>query len=389
MNPSADAAGTRSFFASSLLWNVALGASFIAVPLHARAVGLPDAQIGVLLALPVILQLGLSLVAGALTDQLGGKLIAGVACLLTAAGGMAFWLAHSFISLLLAQLVLVLGRATFWPATWSLASKLPGDKLGHLGRLNACTNAGQILGTSVCGLVLAWLSFAGAFIAMSAAALLALWLNQRVSSNETASGKGFGATMASYPVLLRDPRMVRSMACGYVSALPIALSFSFFPILLTEQGYAVAAAGILIALRPIGAISGGLLARRLRHMLRHRLTPCLSALLVGLAIATSAAGLPVEYVVPAFLVLGMASSLLSVFVQVEVTDATPLEMRGAAMALVNVGWALCLLSVPMGMGWLSQWLGMQGAFYAVAALAVAAGLVFGWRSRAVLDTTAA
>jgi len=384
-----DSVGIRSFFASSLLWNVALGAAFIAVPLHAREVGLADAQIGLLLALPVILQLCLSLAAGALADQLGGKMIAALACLLTALGSIAFWLAETFISLLFAQLVLVLGRATFWPATWALASKLPGDKLAHLGRMNACTNAGQILGTSASGLILAWLSFGGAFISMSVMAMLALWLNQRVRIVETPSGKGFGATMASYPILLRDRRLLRSIACGAVSALPIALSFSFFPILLTAQGYAVAIAGILIALRPIGSISGSLLAARLRRALRHRLTPCVAAIAVGLAIALSASGLAPHYVALSMLVLGLASSLLSVFVQMEVTDATPLEMRGAAMALINVGWALCLLCVPMSMGWLSQWLGMPSGFYVIAVLAIAVGLVFGWRSSAALSVTAA
>jgi MFS family permease len=376
-----DAAIARPFFSSSLLWNVALGASFIAVPLHARAVGLSDAQIGLLLALPVVLQLGLSLVAGALTDQLGGKRIAGGACLLTALGGCGFWVSHSFAALLLAQLAMVIGRAMFWPATWSLASKMPGDKLANLGRLNACTNAGQILGSAASGVVLSLLSFGGAFATVVLVALAAWWLNRKVPIEDVASNKGFAATMACYPILLRDRRLRRSIACGYIAALPIALSFSFFPILLTEQGFAVAVTALLIALRPLGSIGAGLLAERMRTALRHRLTPCVTAILVGLGIAVSATGLPSPFVAAAFITMGLASSLLSVFVQLEVTGAAPAEMRGGAMALVNLGWALCLLSVPMSMGLMSKWWNMQSAFYVVSAVAIAIGLAFGLSSK--------
>lgn len=381
-----DAAGARAFFSSSLLWNVALGASFIAVPLHARAAGLSDAQIGLLLALPVVLQLGLSLVAGALTDQFGGKRIAGGACLLTALGGLGFWASHSFVALLFAQLAMVIGRAMFWPATWSLASKLPGDKLTLLGRLNACTNAGQIIGSAASGVVLSLLSFGGAFAAVVLVALAAWWLNRKVPVEEAASGKGFGATMACYPILLRDARLRRSIACGYVAALPIALSFSFFPILLTEQGFAVAVTALLIALRPLGSIGAGLLAERMRAALQHRLTPCVTAVLVGLGIAASAAGLAYPLVAAAFITMGLASSLLSVFVQLEVTGAAPPEMRGGAMALVNLGWAICLLTVPMSMGLLSKWWNMQSAFYVISALAIVIGLAFGLGSRAAVHS---
>ena len=37
----------------------------------------------------------------------------------------------------------------FWPATWALGSQLPGDRSAQMGRLNAITSAGQILGTVI------------------------------------------------------------------------------------------------------------------------------------------------------------------------------------------------------------------------------------------------
>src|SRR5688572_24142705 len=129
--------------------------SWLAIPLYAYSQGLSNAEIGALFAVPVFAQVPLNLMGGAYTDRIGGRRIMLGSCWATVAAGVWFIFAQGFWMLLLGQLVLIVSRAAFWPATWALATELPGDRAVQVGRLNAMSNTGQILGTSVCGFSLA------------------------------------------------------------------------------------------------------------------------------------------------------------------------------------------------------------------------------------------
>src|SRR5437016_4555925 len=137
--------------------------TWLALPLYASAQRLSNAEIGLLLALPVLAQMPLNLASGAYTDRIGGRrIMLGSCCVLAAA---AVWLlfAQGFWMLLLGQIGLIVSRATFWPATWAMASELPGNRGVQLGRLNAITNSGQIAGTGFFARLLTLAGFAVPF----------------------------------------------------------------------------------------------------------------------------------------------------------------------------------------------------------------------------------
>src|SRR3954447_25453030 len=134
--------------------------TWLALPLYASAQGLSNAEIGVLIAVPVLAQMPLNLAGGAYTDRIGGRRIMLGSCCAMALAAAWLMFAHGFWMLMLGQLCLILSRATFWPATWAMASELPGDRGVQLGRLNAVTNFGQISGTVLCGLLLSASGFA-------------------------------------------------------------------------------------------------------------------------------------------------------------------------------------------------------------------------------------
>src|SRR5436190_18729364 len=148
--------------------------TWLAVPLYAQAQGLSNAEIGMLFAAPVLAQAPLNLVGGAYTDRIGGRRIMLGSCWALIGGGIWFAFSQGFWMLLAGQFVLVLSRAAFWPATWAMASELPGQRGRQLGRLNAVTNFGQIVGTVLGGFVLAAAGFQAAFLALSATGVLAL-----------------------------------------------------------------------------------------------------------------------------------------------------------------------------------------------------------------------
>ncbi len=222
-----------SFFLAALVWNLGLGMTWLVVPLYAAAQGLSNAQIGTLFSVPVVAQVTLNLLGGAYTDRIGGRRIMLASCWVLAAASLWFLIAEGFWMLMAGQIGLVLSRATFWPATWAMASELPGNRGIELGRLNAVTNVGQIAGGVLCGFLLAGTSFRLTFLALAATGLLAF-----------AAGLATGGTthkraharnvLAAYGPLLRQRIIHYSIFCAYISALPFSLSTSFYPLLLAR-----------------------------------------------------------------------------------------------------------------------------------------------------------
>src|SRR3989442_13006928 len=129
--------------------------TWLAVPLYAHSQGLSNAEIGALFAAPVLAQAPLNLLGGAYTDRIGGRRIMLGSCFAVLAAGVWFIFAHGFWMLMAGQVALILSRAAFWPATWAMASELPGERGRQLGRLNGSPNYGQSAGPVLCGSALA------------------------------------------------------------------------------------------------------------------------------------------------------------------------------------------------------------------------------------------
>jgi len=365
------------FFLASLAWNLGLGMTWLAVPLYAYSQGLLNAQIGVLFAAPVLAQAPLNLVGGAYSDRIGGRRILLGSSMATIAAGLWLMAAHGFWMLLVGQLVLVISRACFWPATWAMASELPGARGVQLGRLNAVTNFGQIVGTTACGFLLAAVGFQATFAAMAATGAIAL-----------AAGFGTEApppkphprrhVLAAYLPLLRERIIAYTVMCAYLSALPFSLTMSFYPVLLADYGHGEEASGILLALRALGSIGASLLVARFVRTGPQTLWP----VICGLAVAASVGLLPtVNHVVPiAFwmLVVGAGTAAMTLYFQVTISEASKPEERGSALALGGLGWSVSHLSTPLIMGFLADRYGIVTGFYVLGGFALACALAIAY-----------
>src|SRR5690348_3953177 len=179
--------------------------TWLAVPLYAHSQGLSNAEIGLLFAAPVLAQAPLNLVGGAYTDRIGGRRLMLASCCAQglAAGWLAF--AEGFWMLMVGQVGLVLSRAAFWPANWSMASELPGARGVQLGRLNAVTNVGQILGTALSGLLLAAAGFKLAFGVLAVSAFLAYLVALGTHRTAPRAGQAGRSVLAGYLPLLGKP----------------------------------------------------------------------------------------------------------------------------------------------------------------------------------------
>jgi len=278
------------------------------------------------------------------------------------------------------QVVFVLARAAFWPATWAMASELPGARGVQLGRLNAATSFGQIVGTTLCGFLLAAAGFQATFGVLAATGLIALvaGLGTQAPPPKAAPVRH---VLAAYLPLLRERIIAYSILCAYLSALPFSLSMSFYPVLLAQYGYGEGASGVLLALRALGSIFASLLAARFVQTGPQTLWP----VACGIAVAASVGLLPaVNHVAPiAFwmIVVGAGTAAMTLYFQITIAEASRPEERGSALALGGLGWSVSHLTTPLVMGFLADRYGIVTGFYVLGGLALVCALAIAWMRR--------
>ena len=366
------------FFIASLVWNFGLGMTWLVVPLYAASQGLSNAQIGALFSTPVLAQAALNLAGGAYTDRIGGRRIMLASCWAIVLSALWFMIAKGFWMLMAGQLGLILSRAAFWPATWAMASELPGSRGIQLGRLNAVTNLGQIAGVGLCGFLLAGAGYDATFAALAATGLIAYFAGLGTRPSPAKPAVPGRSVLAAYGPLLRQRLIHYSVLCAYLSALPFSLSVSFYPLLLAHYGYGEESSGILVSLRAMGAIAAGLIAARFVRTGPETLWP----VVCGVAVAASVGLIPtVNHVVPIgfwMLVVGLGSGAMTLYFQITIAESSRQEERGAALALGGLGWSLSHFSTPLIMGFLADRYGIVTGFYAVGALAAAIAVGIGF-----------
>ena len=369
------------FFLAALVWNLGLGMTWLLVPLYAASQGLNNAQIGALFSAPVLAQVSLNLLGGAYTDRIGGRRLMLASCWVIVVSSLWFIVAEGFWMLMAGQVGLVLSRAAFWPATWAMASELPGNRSIELGRLNAVTNVGQITGGVLCGFLLAATSYHVTFTTLATTGLVAFFAGLRTGSAPRKALSPARNVFAPYGPLLRQRIIYYSVFCAYISALPFSLSTSFYPLLLARYGYGEEVSGVLIALRAVGSIGAGLIAARFVRTGPETLWP----VLCSVGVAAGVGLLPtVHHVAPIgfwMLVVGLASGAMTLYFQITIAEASRPEERGAALALGGMGWSLSHFSTPLVMGFLADRYGIVPAFYALGALGVAFTILIAWTRR--------
>jgi len=363
------------FFVASFGWNLGLAMTWLAIPLYAHAQGLSNAEIGLLFAIPVFAQAPLNLLGGAYTDRIGGRRILLYSCLALGVTGPWFIVAQGFWMLLAGQFVLVMARAAFWPANWSMASELPGVRSVQLGRLNAVTNVGQIAGTAISGVILAYAGFVAAFAALAAVGAATFFAALGTQAGAPRPEQKQGPLLAAYLPLLRQRILVYTVMCAYLSALPFSLGTTFYPLLLEQYGHGETASGVLLSLRAIGSIAVGLFVSRFVRTGPQTLWPVVCGVLVALGVGISPT---INHAVPLgfwLLVIGAGSAAMTLYFQITISEASRPQERASALALGGLGWSVSHLSTPLIMGWLADRFGLVTGFYAVGVLALATAVV--------------
>src|SRR5258706_13735420 len=357
------------FYSSAFTWNNALGMTQLLIPLYARELGYSGVAIGSLIALPIIVQMVFNLIGGAWTDRIGGMNISLIAFVATTAAGIMFAASSSFAGLFAAQIMMIVARAVYWPASWTLVSQLPRERGSLMGTLNAITSFGQIAGTVSAGTIIAGWGFGAGFWTVAAMGVVSFALGLAFRYAPPVREKAPLPVLAGYRMLLGRRSIYYGIMCAYISALPFSLSVSFYPILLIEQGFGSEAAGWLLGMRALGAIAAGVvLARFVKHA-DDSSVPLVSALAVASSVALVALFTNPAIIGFFLFGVGLGSGVMTIYFQILVSGLSSGETRGSAIGLAGMVWSLSHISTPLIMGPLRELYVLQPTFYAHGACA--------------------
>ncbi len=332
------------------------------IPLYADSLGMSGVAIGMLIALPVVLQITFNLIGGAFTDRIGGRAMVQASCLMMAAGASAYAFADTFALLITAQVMMVMSRAIFWPASWTIAGNLAGERSVQMGRLNATTSIGQIAGTFLGGFLITWTGFSWSFLTLAAVAAAAFVVMLYHAGETQVPATAASSPWARYGRLLRLRPIWFAIMCAYISALPFSLSVSFYPLLFDAYGYSHELNGSILALRGVGAAIAGLLVARLLDFSMKGALAFGAALVVAVSVATVGATDSLYAVGLMLFTVGLGSGLMSLNFQLLIGDISTPADRGSANALGGLGWGLSHFTTPLMMGVLRDYLGIESAF---------------------------
>ena len=214
------AAKFSPFYLGAFAWNLAQGTTNVLLPLYALELGYSGVGIGALLALPVVLQFAFNLAGGAYVDRIGARNMLHAACIAMVFAAVTFQLATSYAVMMSGVSLFVLSRGTFWPANYAMGSQLPGDRAQNMGWLNAVTNAGQIAGTAVGGMLIVAVGFKAAFWLTACMSLGGILLTAMLPHVPRRAARAPRGILVTYAGLARQKPMYFGIACAFLSVLP-------------------------------------------------------------------------------------------------------------------------------------------------------------------------
>lgn len=346
----------------TLAFNMALGVSYVIIPLYAHHIGFSGVALGSLISLPIIVQIVTRFIGGAVSDRFGEKRVLIAALFMIVISGVIFSRAQSFLLLLAAQLAIVVARGLFWPVIQSMVSRTATEINVAMGKLNAANNAGQVGGSVAAGFLIAFLGFSNSFLFFSLMGGLALlttfWLKMKPSERAGNSRQAFG----NFFRLLRTRTMYFAILCSFIGAQPYSLGQSFYPIILSDFGFSPEVVGQLLSLRPIGGIAVGLLLARWLKPLHSVAMPLLCSCGVALAIAFTPLLPNLFFLGFVVLSLGIGSEVMALSYQVIATESSASNNRTTALVVAGMGWSVAHLVTPIIFGLLVDTFTMKKAF---------------------------
>ncbi len=346
-----------------LTFNVSFLLLALLVPIDALKMGLSSTTVGILTAIPGVLQLPTRIISGPLTDVLGERAVLlmtfGLGIIAGLCAGMVL---PQILGLALAQLTVGAARGIFWPAAQSFASRLPGNRVQNLGTFTSFTKGGALIGIAIAGGAAVALGIRAAFLGSSALSLLCFLIACRFPRwPPNQSDGGWNRAFKGILPAVRRPFVVNNGLLAFLTAVPQALAQSFYPILLIRDGLSDQWASVLTAAQSLGMIIAGLLAAFLVRKLGSKRFALGSCILLVVAFVLTASK-PLVWIGIAIFMAGLASGWLNVvFLNLVVRLSDDAE-RGTNLGMAQGYFVIAMMGTPALTGLVSSQIGLSDAF---------------------------
>lgn len=370
-------AGLGKIYASGMLFNICYLTFAVLIPLDAVHEHLAVWVIGVLAAIPGIMQLPTRILSGPFVDWLGERFVLRITFMLAIAAAVAVVGGHMapMAGLVLGQLFMGAARGFFWTAAQTGASRDAEHRAQHLGLFTSFTKGGALIGIALSGLLAQLLGIIGGFALTGGLGLLALiiaWiLPQHVSAARPT--KLWDAVRALVPAI-HKPFIILNGLVALLCALPQALAQSFYPVVLIHRGLSDPMASLMTALMSFGMIVAGLMGAGAIRRWGMKHTVAGGAMLLALGLAGTAWHNLVSTAI-AIWAAGFAAGVLNIAFLSAVSSRSRDADRGTNLGVTQIYFVLAMMLTPLISGWLFAASGSAAAFLVDGGLAAAVGLM--------------
>ncbi len=370
-------AGLGKIYASGMLFNICYLMFAVLIPLDAVHEHLAVWMVGVLAAIPGVMQLPSRILSGPLVDWLGERFVLRMTFMLALGAALAVVVGQiaPMAGLVLGQLFMGAARGFFWTAAQTGASRDPDHRAQHLGMFTSFTKGGALIGIALSGLLAQLLGIMGGFALTGGLGFLALIIGWVLPKHVSAARpqKLWEAVRALAPAM-HQPFIILNGLVALLCALPQALAQSFYPVVLIHRGLSDPTASLMTALMSFGMIVAGLLgAGAIRRWgMKHIVEGGAALLAIGLA---GTAWHNLIGTAMAIFAAGFAAGVLNIAFLSAVSSRSRDGDRGTNLGVTQIYFVLAMMLTPLISGWLFAASGSAAAFLVDGGLAAAVGLV--------------
>jgi MFS family permease len=373
----------------------------VIVPLHALAVGLNAAEIGLVVAARSVLPTALSIHGGIVMDELGTRRVLLWVAGLTATLPLLYPVSGWFALLVGLQLLLGLAANLAMSAsqTWSLQTS-HGDT-AELARFSLVTRIGTFLGPVLVGaawdVLGAWAAFACVSVWGAGAVAFAAYGKPAEAGGERSHappGPGRSTIAALLPRwdqhrqaigLAAIPAVAFVLAVSFLRNTPGAVQGSLYIVYLADIGLSATIIGALFALAELSGVLGTVLAAPLERLARadRLVIACVAVSIAAIAI-TPLVGHALILLIAAAAVRGVAQGMSQPLMYSILGRSVPSTMHGAAVGLRHAVTRFASMLIPAGMGIAAEAWGIEASFYVIGVLLLLAAAALAVFARGAL-----
>ena len=348
--------------ASSMLFSVALGIGFVAIPLVALEEDYDATQIGLLIALAAVSQMIARSFMGMLLRRAPDKVVVIVSCLLVAVscGVLVLW--TSLAAFVLSQLAQGVARAFFWTGIQTHAVRVAKTPVGGLAAMNISGGLGSLIGPVVAGLASESSTQLALDLGVVAGVLTLIpsFLLIRLPTFESGRKR--------QGMLWRRPGVSATCWTAVGTGAWRGVLNSYVPVALALAAQSASTIGVLVAIANAATLVGSAISGWVRR------AGINGSLLIGTlttGVGTAVIGILADFTVAVALALfisGIGAGILQTVGPAVATELVHPEERGDIIASVGLFRAAALFAAPAGMAGIVLVAPMSAAFVVAGAL---------------------